>query len=152
MARWLYKLKEDFSYKSELTICWLKDSKFCDRLEFYDEKNKLRLVITKDGTITVKKDYAWDGCSPKLSVLDLFWIGTPDGIIDSETGFSVTYFSSLVHDALGQFAKEETMPFDRQKRDLIFYEMLEGFKLRQVYYWAVRIFGSFYSAVVGGRK
>jgi hypothetical protein len=58
----------------------------------------------------------------------------------------------LVHDALGQFAKEKDMPFDRQQRDLIFHEMLEGFKLREVYYWAVRIFGSFYSAVVGGRK
>jgi hypothetical protein len=40
------------------------------------------LHITTDGVIRVKANktgYAWDGCTPKTSLLDLIIIGVPDG-------------------------------------------------------------------------
>ena len=139
----IFKLEEDCKFKSK-EVC----KKLEKDLEFYCDKPKLRLTISTDGTITVKKDYAWDGCSPKLlKILDIFWLGTPDGLIDIKTGKPATYYASLVHDALGQFAKKEPekMPFNRKERDLMFKEMLEGFALKWFYYLAVRIFGGLYS-------
>lgn len=140
--RYVFKLQQDYSFVSKTVCKQLKKD-----LEFRCNKSKLRMKIAADGTITVKKDYAWDGCSPKVSILDLFFVGIPDGLINIETGQHITYYASLIHDALGQFAKEqpEKMPFNRQERDLIFYEMLEGFALRMFYYIAVRLFGGIYS-------
>ena len=136
--RWLFQLEKDYSFKSEKVSVQPNED-----LEFRDECHKLWLEIKKDGTITVKEGYAWDGCSPKFNILDLFWVGTPDGALDE--GKPITYYASLVHDALGQFREEKEMPFDRQQRDLIFAEMLEGFTFQGLYYMAVRIFGSLYS-------
>lgn len=136
--RWLFQLEKDYSFKSEKVSVHLNED-----LEFRDECHKLWLEIKKDGTITVKEGYAWDGCSPKFNILDLFWVGTPDGALDE--GKPITYYASLVHDALGQFREEKEMPFDRKQRDLIFAEMLEGFTFQRLYYMAVRIFGSLYS-------
>lgn len=138
--RWLFQLEKDYSFKSEEVSPKLKED-----LEFRDERHKLWLEIKEDGTITVKEGYAWDGCSPKFNILDLFWVGTPDGAIDENK--PITYYASLVHDALGQFAKEEPekMPFNRKERDLIFKEMLEEFTFQGLYYMTVRIFGSLYS-------
>lgn len=136
--RWLFKLEEDYPFKSEQVSIQLDED-----LEFRDECHKLWLEIKKDGKIIVKKDYAWDGCSPKLNILDLLWVGTPDGAINE--GKPVTYYASLVHDALGQFREDKEMPFDREQRDLIFHEMLEGFTFQKLYYLAVRVFGSLYS-------
>lgn len=134
--RYLYKLKEDFSFKSEIVSKQLEKD-----LEFPPGCHKTRLEIKKDGKIIVKKDYAWDGCSPKFNILDLFWVGTPDGAIDEEK--PATYYASLVHDALGQFCHKNDYPFDRNQRDRIFKEMLDNrnFKLSWIYYQAVRIFG-----------
>lgn len=58
-------------------------------------------------------------------------------------------YASLVHDALGQFCEKDNTPFNRRQRDLIFKEMLEQkhFKLTFIYYLAIRIFGSLYSAL-----
>ena len=137
--RWLFQLEKDYSFKSEEVSIQPNED-----LEFRDERHKLWLEIKQDGTITVKEGYAWDGCSPKFNILDLFWVGTPDGAIDE--GKPITYYASLVHDALGQFRKEEEMPFDRKQRDLIFAEMLEGFIFQGLYYMAVRIFGPLYSS------
>lgn len=143
--RWLFKLEEDYpfceySFRSEIADRLTEDLPFCS-------EEKLRLVIAQDGTITVKKDYAWDGCSPKLNILGLFWIGIPDGALDE--GKPATYYATLVHDALGQFCEENDYPFDRRQRDLIFKEMLEQkhFKLSLIYYLAIKIFGSLYSAL-----
>lgn len=140
---WLFELEEDYyfdnySFRTEIANKLTKD------LEFPDY-GKLRLVIKKDGTIIVKKGYAWDGCSPKFSILDLFWVGTPDGALKEEK--PITYYASLVHDALGQFGDYIEMPFNRQQRDLIFKEMLEqnNFKLSWLYYQAVVFFGPLYS-------
>jgi hypothetical protein len=138
--RWLFQLEKDYSFKSEKVSIKLKED-----LEFCDKCHKLWLEIKEDGTITVKEGYAWDGCSPKFNILDLFWVGIPDGAIDENK--PITYYASLVHDALGQFAKKEPekMPFNRQERDLIFKEMLEDFTFQGLYYMALRIFGPLYS-------
>ena len=137
---YIFKLEEDYHFKSQKVSTRPKED-----LEFPDEDGEIRLKIAADGTITVKKSYAWDGCSPKLNILDLFWVGTPDGALNENK--PVTYYASLVHDALGQFAKKypEKIPFNRKERDLIFKEMLEGFFFQWLYYQAVRIFGGLYS-------
>jgi hypothetical protein len=105
--------------------------------------------------IRVSKGYRWDGCSPKINVLDLFWIGTPDGLIvgserplqgpdlDSHipiTDERVTHLASCVHDVLGYCKYDENMPTlfrasldkpdlwrsqGRRNRDLLFLELLK---------------------------
>lgn len=141
-SRYIFKLTNDYQFKSHKVVKNLDEN-----LYFYDRRKnpKLRLIIAENGTITVKKDYAWDGCSPKICVLDLFWLGTPDGVINENK--PVTYYASLVHDALGQFSQRDNMPFNRQERDLIFLEMLEEkkFFFSWLYYIAVAIFGVLYS-------
>ena len=116
-----YKLEEDYSIDTP----WLEDCEhpYCS---------------VKDGVLTIEKHYAWNGCSPCFSVLKLFYITTPDGIIDYRTGKPVTYYASLVHDCLCQY-KLGT----RKDADVLFYNMLcwAGFPLARVYYAAVRLFG-----------
>ena len=66
------------------------------------------LEIDNDGKITVKGSnpggYAWDGCSPKWDFIDLIF-GTPDGRLDYNTDKQITYYASLIHDALYQGLK-----------------------------------------------
>ena len=102
---WKFKLIKDYEWKcKEKTNIIEKD------LDFYDDENKLRLQIFENGIIRVKEGYAWDGCSPKFNILDLFVLGTPDGIRDIETGKAKTYYASLVHDALYQFVMSPNPP------------------------------------------
>ena len=56
-----------------------------------------------DGRLIIPREYTWDGCTPKFSILDIFVIGTPDGIKNINTGKPKTYFASLVHDVLYQY-------------------------------------------------
>jgi hypothetical protein len=94
--------------------------------------------VTK-GMLVIRKGYAWDGCSPKLSVLGLFWLGTPDGHIDCDTGKPFTYYASLVHDCLLQY---DIVP--RKEADRIFYDLMpDRYPLRLLYYWAVRVYSRF---------
>lgn len=126
---YIYKLDEDFTYTPKLKP--KRNIPFkCKWLEI-DEK----------GTITVKKNYAWDGCSIKKSIFDLFIVGTPEGIIDYNTGKPKTYYASLVHDALYQFHSYHTI--ERKEIDLIFLEMLKNckFRLAYLYYFVVRKLG-----------
>ena len=130
---WIFKLEEDYSYQSQLTgYCFL--GKW--------------LRICTDGTIIVPKGYAWDGCTPKYSFLDLFVLGTPDGIIDIDTCKPKTYYASLIHDALYQYYRWHDIP--RKDIDLLFLKMMQEhkFKLSKMYYFFVRILGCFFS----GRK
>lgn len=86
-----------------------------------------RLVVSfqQPSTIIVAKGYRWDGCSPKFHFLDLFWFGTPDGVIvgserprnrpDEDrdipiTHERVTHQASCVHDVLGYCKYDEKMP------------------------------------------
>lgn len=101
------------------------------------------LRISESGDIVVKGTngcgYAWDGCSPKVNFFDLVLLGTPDGRLNENTGRSVTYFDSLIHDVLYQFHRE--FEVDRKVVELLFLEYLGDFRLRLLYYGAVRLFG-----------
>jgi len=134
----IHKLEKDF--------IWNCGRKFLENIEFYDKKGKLWLEIKNNGDIIVKKDYSWDGCTPKFNILDLFIIGTPDGVINIRTGKPKTYYASLIHDALYQFIDDERMLFNRKDIDDFFYSILkeEKFILAPIYYIIVRITAGFW--------
>ena len=101
------------------------------------------LHISENGDIVVKgtngKGYAWDGCTPKFNIFDLFLVGTPDGRTIVNTGKPITYYASLVHDILCQYAKD--IGIKRKQADKVFLVYLGDFNLRYLYYATVRIFG-----------
>jgi hypothetical protein len=72
-----------------------------------------------DCVVFIPKGYAWDGCTL-----------APD--------FEETYIASCVHDACYQYR------VNRRKADKAFFELLDGFKYRHLYYWGVRIFGKLF--------
>ena len=124
-----FKITEDFTYSD---TGWVLERQFESKW----------LEIGDGGQITVKANesgYAWDGCTPKWSLLNLVIIGTPDGHIDYRTMQPFTYYASLVHDALYQYL--DTVPISKEKIDLLFLKMLGDFKLRHIYYWVVKHFG-----------
>jgi len=142
---WKFKLIKDYEWKcKEKTNIIEKD------LDFYDDENKLWLQIFENGIIRVKEGYAWDGCSLKFNILDLFFLGIPDGIRDIETGKAKTYYASLVHDALYQFMDHDKMPFKRKDMDRFFLRSMKErkFKMRYIYYFVVRVLGQFYHCIV----
>ena len=125
---WIFKLKEDYTQPSDFTGHTF-------------EAKWLRIGL--DGRITILEDYAWNGCSPKFSLLDLLVLGTPDGIIDIKSCRPKTYFATLVHDALYQYYP--WLPISRKAIDELFLAMMKEkkFKLARLYYVAVRLFGGF---------
>jgi hypothetical protein len=65
--------------------CRQFDFEVGDGIALMDSDGRLVVKFAQPGRIIVAKGYRWDGCSPKLNILDLFWVGTPDGaIIGSE--------------------------------------------------------------------
>lgn len=131
MSVYIYCIKEDYRYQSSIT----------DR-EFENEWFKL----SKDGTVIVKgthyKGYAWDGCSPKWKIKDLY-IGTWEAVLNWDTGKSKTYYASLIHDVFYQFSKNVRFFIKRKEIDREFYNILKRDKFRCafLYYIAVRLFG-----------
>ena len=131
MGVYIYYIKEDYVYRSSIK-----------NREFENEWFKLE----KDGTVTVKgankKGYAWDGCSPKIKIKDIY-IGTPEAVLNFETGKSKTYYASLVHDVFYQFSKDVKSFIDRKEVDREFYTILKEhkFSFAQVYYGGVRLLG-----------
>ena len=101
------------------------------------------LLISEDGDVVVKgsngQGYAWDGCTPKWNVFDLFLIGTPDGRTIVNTEKPITYYASLIHDILCQFAPD--IEISRKQADKVFLIYLGDFNLRYLYYFAVRSYG-----------
>ncbi len=79
------------------------------------------LMVEDDGTITVKGSnpggYAWDGCSPKWNCLHITW-GTPDGKLDYNTEKPMTYYASMIHDAIYQY--KDTVNISRKEADILF--------------------------------
>ncbi len=141
---WRFKLEGDHTWASGVPV----DATF----SFHDDnKGKLRLVIHPDGRIQVKDGYAWDGCSPKFSIFDLFYIGTPDGVMNVRTGKPKTYCASLVHDALYQFMDHPDMPYSRAQMDRFFRVLMKDadFRLGGLYWLAVRVFGGIYHWIAG---
>lgn len=130
---WLYRADQNFSWDSGITVQ-------ADQV-FLDAGGKVRLVIETTGRMTVTRGYAWNGCSPKFCFLDLL-IGTPDGVVDADTGRPKAYFASMVHDALYQFLGAES-PISRREADRCFLLLMteSHFSLRYIYWAAVRLFG-----------
>lgn len=121
---WLYKIDDDFIYHS----------KHLDNISFSNE-----WITIDDGALTIEKEYAWDGATPKWQPLDLFTFGAPDGAI--YLGKRITHDATLVHDALTQW--KESVPITKKQTVDIFDDMLGevGFKMRPLYVWAVNKLG-----------
>ncbi len=137
---WLYRLSTSFTWQSNLPIA--------EDLAFKDKTGKVRLILEQGGRITVTRGYSWNGCSPLFCLFDLT-IGTPDGIVDKTTGRPKVYFASLVHDALYQFLPDG-LPLTRAQADGCFLALMNdtGFRLRHIYYLAVRTFGGLVRRVI----
>jgi hypothetical protein len=92
--------------------------------------DRIWLRITQH-SIIVSKEYAWDGCTPKI--WKGIWWGVPD--------FNENILASLIHDILLQFHKEE-FPFTREQIDMIFKDIMinSGFKLWWIYYNVVKLY------------
>lgn len=103
-------------------------------LSFKDDQGRIWMTM-KSHTITISKNYAWDGCTPKKWWG--FWWGSPD--------FESTALASLLHDILIQFQHTKHFPFSRYEIDQYFKYILnsEYFILTNVYYLGVRIGSSF---------
>lgn len=134
---WKYKLEEDYDFEFNRTLNSIKDYRGV-RLSYWGFAN----ISPWEDNITeirINKGYAWDGATPKFSILDLFWIGIPDGCLWE--GKSKLYYPTLIHDFLLQFREE--LGLTRKECDDRFLEEMKrvNFKLRYVYYWSVRIFG-----------
>jgi hypothetical protein len=74
--KWVFLLREDYTWNSGLNIS--------EDVAFEDKNGVRRLELYRGGKIKVLKDYAWDGCTPKICFLDINF-GTPDGVVDSRT-------------------------------------------------------------------
>ena len=115
-------------------------------LEFQNEWLSLH-----NGVIEIAKGYAWDGCSPKWRIWGKV-IGIWDGSISAITNKPKTYYASLVHDALYQFAKQIAeqngikLKDVKTAADLTFFYVMKkhGFPLAKPYYIAVRILGGLF--------
>lgn len=144
MNHYKFILEHDFTFSI--------DQEFSQDVTFVDQSNTPRLHISHDGKITVYKGYAWDGCSPKISIFDWIYIGTPDGTMNKSTGKPKTYFASLIHDALYQFLDHPSMPLRRKEIDQIFLVLMtqSRFSLRWPYYAAVRLLGGVFHYLMKG--
>lgn len=99
-------------------------------------------VDIRHHSIMIQPGYAWDGCSPAWRLPGGIWLGTPDGPLMAD-GRPQTFYASLVHDALCQWAEE--IPIPRSATVALFGEMLReaGFPPWRVwlYAWAVARLG-----------
>lgn len=88
--------------------------------------------------ITVRKDYAWDGCTPKFKLGGKIF-GVWDGFFNHRTKRPDTYYASLVHDVLLQFLGEH--PISREHADNIFLWVMQrdDFPFAWIYYAFVRL-------------
>lgn len=122
---WIYKLDKSYTYISPL----LKD------ISFENEWGNIR-----NGVLTIYKGYAWDGCTPKISISKTMAIGVWDGPL-GEDGKPMCYYPTLVHDFFCQF--KNTIPITKDTTIQIFKTMMKdsGFIFYPLYVFAVKIFG-----------
>ena len=126
---WVFKISEPITINT-----LIKD------VEFENEW----ILLLPDGDVTVKASsetpFCWDGATPKFNILDIV-IGTPDGVVDMHTGKAKTYYATLLHDALYQFAPRGLV--SRKQADKIMLEEMRKtkFKPRLIYYAVIRLLG-----------
>ena len=133
VARWLYRIDANYTWTSPFR----QESDYA----FFDAKGRLRLLVERNGAITVTRGYTWNGCSPKFFVLDLLF-GTPEGVVNARSGHRKTYYASMVHDALYQFLADG-LPLTRMQADHCFLFLMResSFRLASLYWLFVRAFG-----------
>lgn len=114
---------------------------------------------TVDYDFSVKRAYAWDGCTPKKWFFWLALIGTPDWgqkienirtisdefkLEDKEVFWQKAHHASLIHDALYQYL--DSIPIAKKDVDRLFYEMLRESSVlwivAKVYHFGVRRFAA----------
>jgi hypothetical protein len=122
---WRYTLADDYSTTSHY---------YLHGVDFENE-----WLTIHDRNVRIKAGYSWDGCSPCISILGLFYVGPPDGA--EHLGNRATYHASLVHDALCQYRTE--LPISKATSVGVFRELLDKarFPLAWVYASAVNWFG-----------
>lgn len=100
--------------------------------------------IAADGLLTIDAGYRWDGCTPKWAFFDMVF-GTPEGVLDTASGNSKTFYASLVHDALYQLSAYTFSAGERMVADRLFHAMLRevDFKASALYYAVVKMFGRY---------
>ncbi len=131
MSVYVYCIKQDYRHQS-----LIKNRVF--------ENGWLKL--DDSGVVIVKgaryKGYAWDGCSPKIKIKDIYF-GIWEGVLNFDTGQSKTYYASLIHDVFYQFSKDLKPFIRREEVDWEFYTILkrDNFRFARLYYIAVRLFG-----------
>lgn len=110
-----------------------------DNLVFKDDRQREWFSIKRDGTLTVNKDYSWDGCSPKFRIGPVL-MGVWDGPIQ-DSGRPLLWEASLVHDALCQYNKKYKVPFSRKMIDELFLKLMLEVQWEQanLYYKAVSL-------------
>lgn len=129
MKKLLYQLEEDYScdftpFFDEITLGKFRSEVISD-IVFFDHDDRKVMTIKSSCQIIVHKGYRWDGCSPKINILNLFWLGTPDGLVigserkvnnkDEEQNIPIkderiTHYASVVHDVLGYCKRDTQMP------------------------------------------
>lgn len=131
---WRYKLEKDFTiYHTALHGISFKN-------EFIEIDNI---------KMTIRKDYAWDGCTPAFKVPlgallpTGLWLGVWDGPKTSE-GVPTAFYASLVHDALCQF-RHDIKELGQLDSVVIFEDIL---KLHQMPVWLAKLY-SFAVLILG---
>ena len=78
----------------------------------------------------------------KVKIKDIYF-GTPEAVLNYDTGRSKTYYASLIHDVFYQFSKNIKSFVKRKEVDKEFYIILrrDEFKFARLYYWVVRLLG-----------
>jgi hypothetical protein len=122
---WRYALADDYSMTSHYYLAGVH----------FDN----HWLSIHDRNVRIKAGYAWDGCSPCMSILGLFYVGPPDGA--EHLGNPATYHASLVHDALCQFRTQ--VPVSKATAVGLFRELLDKarFPLAWAYAAAVDRYG-----------
>lgn len=119
---------------------FITDNTYHFEHKYFKENFRSDFIEIDPGICYIGNNYAWNGCSPKFELLDIGF-GTPDGVLNMNTGKPKTYFASMIHDALYQYKEE--ISITRKQADEIFYDILrmEDFYWARTYYYAVRLFG-----------
>ncbi len=113
MGVYVYCIKEDYRYQSGILGCEFENEWFS---------------LSAQGMVIIKgshhKGYAWDGCSPKFKIKDLYF-GTSEAVLNYDTRQSKTYYASLIHDVFYQFSSQIRSQVPRNEVDKIFYQILQ---------------------------
>ena len=126
---WIFKVSEPVTIHTNLFGVW-----FENEWVTLDLMGKLTIKATPDHA------FAWDGATPKYSVFDIV-VGTPDGVVSTVTGKPKTYFGTLAHDALYQFAPRHKVTRKQADGVMLHQMKLTKFKPRYVYYFFIRALG-----------